>query len=62
MAGDEDYRIEALREELMKEIEVLRGDIKGLKTWQNVVLVGLGLFLALCSFVVGALALGANIF
>jgi hypothetical protein len=62
VAGDEENRIDALREEMLKEIEMVRGDIKSLKTWQNVVLVGLGLFLALCSLIIGALALSANIF
>lgn len=62
MAGDEDNRIDALREEMLKEIEAVRGDIKSLKTWQNVVLAGLAIFVGFCSLIIGALALSANTF
>jgi hypothetical protein len=59
---DEDLQITALREELMKEMESVRGDIKSLKTGQKFVLTGLGIFIALCGFVLTALAFAADIF
>jgi hypothetical protein len=59
---DEDLQITALREELMKEIESVRGDVKSLKTGQTIILTGLGIFIGLCSLIIGVLAFSANIF
>ncbi len=62
VAEDEDLQITALREELMKELESVRGDVKSLKTGQTYILTALGIFVGLCSLILGVLALAADIF
>lgn len=61
MPEDEDLEITALREELMKEVESVRGDVKGLKTTQTIILTALGIFIGLCSFIIGVLALASDL-
>ena len=62
VAEEEDLQITALREELMKEIESVRGDLKSIRTGQTITWIALGVFVGLCSLIIGALALAANIF
>lgn len=62
MADDEELRIDVLRKELMKEIESVRGDVKGLRTGQTIILTGLGIFIGLCSLILGVLVFAADIF
>lgn len=61
MPEDEDLQITALREELMKEIEVVRGDLKSLRGRQTLILTGVGIFIGLASFIVAVLAFAADI-
>lgn len=45
----------------MKEIEVVRGDLKSLRGRQTLILTGVGIFIGLASFIVAVLAFAADI-
>ncbi len=62
MADDEDLQITALRDELMKEIESVRGDVKSLRTGQTYILSGLGILIGFCGLIIAILAFAANFF
>jgi hypothetical protein len=62
VADDEDLQITALREELMKELESVRGEVKSIRTGQTITWTALAVFIGLCSLIVGVLAFAADIF
>lgn len=59
---DEDPEITALRADLMKEIESVRGDIKSLQTGQKYILTGLGILITVFGFIATLLTIAADIF
>jgi hypothetical protein len=59
---DEDLRIEALRQELMREVDSVKNDIKGLRRMQILILTGLGILIAAFSTIAAILASAADLF